>query len=180
LSRFEHAIDTGSFFRLRDVFIEQFTASFEEPPSHLTWDIDPFDDPTHGQQQWTFYHGFSEQYQYLVRVITCAENDLVVLPVLLYGTADPPLGVVSDLERVVTRIRQRFPDVLIRLRADSGCSRPRLHEACERLGVEFSIGVGMNSVLKGLRIVVAQRIRSVRATPVRGGCDGSQSPRGSK
>ena len=53
LSRFEHAIDTGSFFRLRDVFIEQFTASFEEPPSHLTWDIDPFDDPTHGQQQWS-------------------------------------------------------------------------------------------------------------------------------
>lgn len=36
------------------------------------------DDPTHGAQQLTFVHGFYEQYQYLVRVITCAENDLVV------------------------------------------------------------------------------------------------------
>ena len=81
--------------------------------------------------------------------ITCAENDLVVFPVLLHGTADPALGVVVDLERVVTRLRQQFPQVLIRVRADSGFARPRLHEACERLAVEFSIGIGMNSVLKG-------------------------------
>jgi len=79
LSRFENAIDTGSFLRLRDVFIDQFIASFEEPPSQLTLDIDPFDDPTHGQQQLTFFHGHYDQYQYLPRVITCAENDLVIV-----------------------------------------------------------------------------------------------------
>jgi hypothetical protein len=41
-------------------------------------DIDVFDDPTHGQQQLIFFHGYYKQYQYLVRAITCAENDLVV------------------------------------------------------------------------------------------------------
>ena len=49
LSRFENAIDVGSFFRLRDAFIDQFIASFDEPPSQLTLDMDPFDDPTHGK-----------------------------------------------------------------------------------------------------------------------------------
>jgi len=41
-----------------------------------------------GEQQLTFFHGYYKQYQYLVRAITCAENDAVVLPVLLFGTAD--------------------------------------------------------------------------------------------
>lgn len=54
LSRFENSIRAKSLFRLRDVLIDQFIASFEKPPQRLTLDIDPFDDPTHGQQ---FFHG---------------------------------------------------------------------------------------------------------------------------
>ena len=89
LSRFEDAIDTGSFFRLRDLLIDQFIASFDKPPRQLTLDIDPFDDPTHGQQQLTFFHGYYDQYQYLPRAITCAENDMVLDICLLYGSAHP-------------------------------------------------------------------------------------------
>jgi len=48
LSRFENAIDIPALNRLRDVLIDQFIASFEEPPARLTFDIDIFDDPTHG------------------------------------------------------------------------------------------------------------------------------------
>ena len=107
LSRFENAIDMRCFFRLRDVLIDQFIASFDEPPRHLTLDIDTFDDPTHGQQQLTFFHGYYEQYQYLPRAITCAENDLVVGVCLLYGTAHPALGADDDLEYVVRPVAAR-------------------------------------------------------------------------
>ena len=93
LSRFENAIGVDCFFRLQDLLLEQFIASFDKPPTHLTLDIDCFDDPTYGQQQLTFFHGFYDQYQYLPRAITCAENDLVVSVCLLYGTAHPTLGV---------------------------------------------------------------------------------------
>jgi hypothetical protein len=55
LSRFENAIGTRSFFRLREMLVDQFMASFDEPPKTLTLDIDPFNDPTHGQQQLTFF-----------------------------------------------------------------------------------------------------------------------------
>ena len=64
LSRFENSISVDSLFRLRDVMIDQFIDSFEEPPTRLTFDIDTFDDPTHGQQQLTFFHGYYGQYQY--------------------------------------------------------------------------------------------------------------------
>ena len=58
LSRFEHAISIPSLKRLRDVFLDQFIASFDAPPRHLTFDLDAVDDPAHGQQQLTFWHGY--------------------------------------------------------------------------------------------------------------------------
>jgi len=76
-SRFENSISVASLRRLRDVFIDQFIDSFEEPPATLTLDMDPFDDPAHGGQQLIMFHGYYGQYQYLPRVITCAENDQV-------------------------------------------------------------------------------------------------------
>src|SRR5262245_34972057 len=58
LSRFENAISIKSLKRLRDVFIDQFIASFESPPRPLTFDLDAVDDPAHGHQQLTFWHGY--------------------------------------------------------------------------------------------------------------------------
>ena len=150
LSRFENAICTGSFLRLRDVFIDQFIASFQEPPSQLTLDMDPFDDPTHGQQQLTFFHGYYQQYQYLPRVITCAENDLVVDLCLLYGSAHPALGAAEDLEYVVRRLREAWPAVRIYFRGDSGFGVPKVYDACETLDMQYAIGIGMNARLKKL------------------------------
>ena len=148
LSRFENAVSPRSLLRLEDWFIDRFVNSFREPPREVTLDIDVFDDATHGQQQLTLFHGFYKQYQYLVRAITCAENDMVVLPVLLYGTADPALGVGDDLKRIVQALREKFANILIRVRADSGYGKPWLYGICEQLGVEYSIGIGMNNVLK--------------------------------
>jgi len=148
LSRFENAIDVPSLRRLQDVFIDQFIDSFETPPTQITLDIDPFDDPTHGQQQLTFFHGYYRQYQYLPRVITCAENDTVVMACLLHGTAHAALGADDDVEYLVGRLREAFPRVRIVLRADSGLGIPRMYETCERLEIEFTIGIGMNSTLK--------------------------------
>jgi len=150
LSRFENAIDVPSLRRLQDVFIDQFIAAYDAPPTVITLDIDPFDDPTHGQQQLTFYHGYYRQYQYLPRVITCAENDLVAMVCLLFGTAHAALAADDDLEYLVGRLRAAFPDVRIVLRADSGFGVPSMYAACEQLRVDFTIGIGMNTTLKRL------------------------------
>ena len=148
LSRFENAIDVRSFVRLGDLLLDQFIASFPQPPRQLTLDIDPFDDPTHGQQQLTFFHGYYEQYQYLPRVITCAENDLVLAVCLLHGTAHAALGAPDDLAYVLRRLRQAWPDVHIHLRGDSGFGTPAMYAACEQLDIQYTIGIGMNARLK--------------------------------
>ena len=148
LSRFENAIEPKSFLALQDLLVDQFIASFAEPPRSLTLDIDPFDDPTHGHQQLTFFHGYYEQYQYLPRIITCAENDLVVTACLLHGTAHATLGAQDDLAYVVGRLRQAWPDVRIHLRGDSGFGTPTMYEACEALRIDYTLGIGMNARLK--------------------------------
>lgn len=148
LSRFENSIGVQSLGNLRDVLIEQFIASFATPPRHLTLDIDTFDDPTHGQQQLTFFHGYYEQYQYLPRAITCAENDQVVMVCLLHGSAHPALGADDDLEYLVGKLRAAWPSVRIEVRGDSGFGVPAMYAACERLELQYTFGLGMNSVLK--------------------------------
>jgi hypothetical protein len=148
LSRFENAVTARDLLNLEAWFLQRFVDSFPETTHEITLDIDVFDDPTHGQQQLTFFHGFYDQYQYLVRVITCAENDALAMPVLLYGTAHAALGADQDLRRVVLALRQRFPDVRIHVRADSGFGVPRMYDVCEDLHVDYTIGIGMNAVLK--------------------------------
>lgn len=150
LSRFENGVTAADLLRVEAWFLEQFIGSFEKPPHSLTLDIDLFDDPTHGQQQLTFFHGHYNQYQYQVRLITCAENDQIAFPVLLHGTACARLGVMQDLARVVRRLRQAWPDVQIRWRGDCGFGAPAIYEGSEALGIEYTIGLAMNPTLKKL------------------------------
>lgn len=148
LSRFENQITVRSLVGLRDVLIDEFIASFDAPPRHLTFDIDTFDDPTHGQQQLTFFHGYYEQYQYLPRAITCAENDLAVMICLLHGTAHPALGADDDIAYLVGRLRAAWPGVRIEFRGDSGFGLPAMYEVCEWLDLPYTFGLTMNATLK--------------------------------
>lgn len=148
LSRFENQNDIPSLFRLRDVFIEQFIASFARPPITLTFDLDAVDDPTHGSQQLTLFHGFYEQYQYLPLVITCAENDQIVMISLRHGTAAASLGADDDLAYLVNRIRAVWPNVRIRVRGDGGFGNPTMYDECERLDLIYTFGHSTNQVLQ--------------------------------
>jgi hypothetical protein len=148
LSRFENAVTIPDLKRLQECLVQQFLDGFEEPPARITLDIDAFDDPTHGQQQLTFFHGYYQQYQYLPLAITCAETDHVLLVGLRHGTCHPALGADDDLRFVVSRIRERWPDVEIVVRGDSGFGVPSMYQACEELRLTYSFGLGMNPRLQ--------------------------------
>jgi len=150
LSRFENQIDIPSLKRLRDVLIDQFIASFEAPPIALTFDLDAVDDPTHGAQQLTLFHGFYEQHQYLPLVATSADTDQIVLMSLRHGTAIASLGADDDLEYLVTRLRAVWPDVTIRVRGDCGFGNPTMHAVCDRLEILFTFGQATNRTLQRL------------------------------
>lgn len=148
LSRFENAVSIADLWRLRDVLADEFIQSFPTPPRHVTLDLDAFDDPAHGDQQLIMFHGYYEQYQYLPIAITCAENDMVLLVGLRHGTCAATLGVDNDLRYLVGRLREVWPDVHIRVRADSGFGVPLMYDVCKELRLSYTLGIGMNKLLQ--------------------------------
>jgi Transposase DDE domain group 1 len=148
LSRWENAIAIPSLKRLRDVFIDQFIASFDSPPRQLLFDLDAVDDPAHGHQQLVLFHGYYEQYQYFPLIVTCANNDLIVLVSLRPGTVHAALGADDDLEYLVRRLRAVWPAVQIEVRGDAGFGVPWMYAVCERLGLTYTFGLSGNSVLQ--------------------------------
>jgi hypothetical protein len=148
LSRFENTINIKSLKRLRDVFIDQFIASFPTPPRRLTLDLDAIDDPAHGHQQLTFWHGYYDQNQYLPLAITCADNDQFVLLSLRPGNVHAALGADDDLAYLVGRLRQVWPDVVIVVRGDAGFGVPWMYDICERLQLLYTFGLSSNAVLQ--------------------------------
>lgn len=148
LSRFENQINIKSLFRLREVLVAQFIASFAQPPLTLTFDLDPVDDQTHGSQQLSLFHGYYEQYQYLPMVITSAETDQIVMVSLRHGTAAAALGADDDLQFLVTRVRAAFPGVTIRVRGDCGLGVPTMYDMSESLDVIYTFGQSANAVLQ--------------------------------
>src|SRR5262249_13836235 len=148
LSRFENAIDIPSLKRLRDTFVDQFIASFDSPPRRLTLDLDAVDDPAHGHQQLTFWHGYYDQNQYLPLLNTCADNDQFVLLSLRPGNVHAALGADDDLEYLVGRLRRAWPDVVLVIRGDAGFGVPAMYAVCERLGLLYTFGLASNAVLQ--------------------------------
>ena len=149
ISRLENSVTAGDLLKMQDWFIGRFVESFAEEPAEITLDIDTFDDPAHGHQQLVLFHGFYNQYQYQVRAITCANNDMVVLPSLLFGSAHASLGAADDLRRVIEKLRRRFPHVTVHVRADSGFAVPEMYDTLESMSdVIYSIGYQMNSRVK--------------------------------
>ena len=164
LSRFENAITIAALKRLRDVFIDQFIASFATPPQHLTFDLDAVDDPAHGAQQLVLFHGYFEQYQYFPAFITCADNDQVVVLSLRPGAVHAALGADDDLEYLVCRLRRVWPGVHIHIRGDAGYGMPWMYAVCERLSIDYTFGIAANNVLKKSSKALLQQAEANFAT----------------
>ncbi len=148
LSRFENQVSVADLKRLGDVLLEKFLDSFETIPHRLTFDLDAVDDPAHGEQQLVLFHAYYEQHQYLPLLISNEETGQFVCVSLRPGNVHASLGADDDLERVVTAVRRRRPDVEIVVRGDCGFGVPAMYRVCERLGLTYTFGIGGNSALK--------------------------------
>ena len=65
LCRLEKRGDRRAMWRLHEVLVEQFIASFPTPPPELILDFDATGDPVQGHQEGRFFHGYYDQYCFL-------------------------------------------------------------------------------------------------------------------
>jgi Transposase DDE domain group 1 len=127
---------------------ELFIRTRRTPPKFVILDVDPTDDPTHGQQVLSFFHGYFDQHQYFPLLVFDGDSGFPLAAWLRPGTVHASCGVVTTLRSIVAALRAAWPDVLILLRGDSGLAVPEVYEFCEAEGLLYAIGYSSNDVLK--------------------------------
>lgn len=136
-------VKEGTFERL---FVDLFLESFSEEPTEIMLDLDATDAPLHGEQEDRFFHGYYDHYCYLPLYIFCGKKLLCAK--LRPANIDGSAGALEELERIVGKIRERWPNVRIILRADSGFCREELMGWCEKEGIDYIFGLARNARLE--------------------------------
>ena len=128
------------------LLVDLFLEAHPQPPDHIILDLDATDDRLYGHQEGRFYHGYYRDYCYLPLYVFCGEHLLCAR--LRRSNIDASADAVEELEPVVARIRQRWPQVKIQLRGDSGFCREKLMAWCDREGLDYVFGLAQNPRLK--------------------------------
>jgi hypothetical protein len=132
---------------LNRFLVELFVKTRPAPPARIVLDIDSTDDPAHGQQQLTLFHGHFRQQQYLPLLVFEGETKFPLAGWLRAGTAHPSWGAVEAIEELIAALRQAWPEVEIVVRADGGYAVPAVYEFCEEHELPYVIGYATNEVL---------------------------------
>jgi hypothetical protein len=133
---------------LVDLFLESHVA----PPAQVVLDLDATDIPLYGHQPERFFHGYYDSYCYLPLYIFA--GDQLLSARLRPANQDAAAGSVEEVRRIVTQLRERWPEVKIVLRADSGFCREELMGWCEQNRVDYLFGLARNQRLA--KIIGAQ------------------------
>ena len=170
LSRFENSVGRPELYLagvgLADLVIEQHRARLRGRARRITIDLDPTDDPTHGQQEFSFFNGHYDTWCYLPLVATLTFNaeptQYVVAAVLRPGNSPAKRGAIGLLRRLFTRLRAAFPRAILRVRLDGGFASPEVFAFLEAERVEYVVAMASNVrlVKRSRRLMGRARMRS--------------------
>jgi hypothetical protein len=173
LSRFENGVSRRQLIAmghvLADTVIAHHRRRLKGRATRITIDLDPTDDPTHGQQEFTFFNGHYDTWCYLPVVATVTFNDeaeqFAVAAVLRPGNAPAHRGARGLLRRLLRPLRAAFPDAVLRVRLDGGFASAQLFAFLEHEQVEYVVAMPSNARLekRARRLMGKARVLS-RAT----------------
>ena len=152
LARARELVRMGREFE--DFVVEQHRKRLGRRAKLVTIDLDPTDDPTHGQQAFTFFNGHYDTWCYLPLLGFLTFNNepdqFLCVSRLRPGNATAPRNSFPVLRRLVAKLRAAFPKATIRVRLDGGFACPRTFALLEELGVEYVVGLPGNKRLDRL------------------------------
>ena len=142
LCRFENRVDPKALWAISEILVEHFIESFKKEPRQLILDFDSTDDPVHGRQVGSFFHGYYDHYCFLPLYVFCGTKLLVSY--LRPSNIDGAKHAWAILSLLVKRLRQTWPKVKIIFRGDSGFCRHQMLQWCENNNVFYIVGISKN------------------------------------
>ena len=165
-SRYQKIVYDGA--AIDRLLVDLFLEAHAVPPTQIILDLDATDDPLHGHQEGRFFHGYYDCYCYLPLYIFC--GDFLLCARLRKADIDGAAGALDELKRIVGQIRERWPQVEILVRADSGFAREEIMAWCEDNTVQYVLGLAKNSRLTQLlapALALAEADFAASGAPVR-------------
>jgi hypothetical protein len=142
------AAQTGRIKILNAYLVDLFIRTRRAVPTEVILDLDASDDPVHGHQRLSGYHGYYRQHQYLPLFVYDGATGFPLAAWLRPGTVHASLGAAEILDAVVTRLRAAWPGVRLQVRSDNGLAVPNLYDYCEANGLPYAFGYATNPVLQ--------------------------------
>ena len=174
LSRFENIVGPRDLYWLTQTLAEVVIGYHQARLAHrrvrrITIDLDPTDDPTHGQQELACFNGHYGTWCYLPMVGTLTFNgertQYLVTAILRPGNAHPTRGVLGLLRRLLGKLRVAFPHARLRVRLDGGFASPAVFTCLEAEGVEYLVAMASNPKLeKRVRRLLGKARMRAKAT----------------
>ena len=128
------------------LLVDLYLESQATPPDEIVLDLDATDIPLYGHQPERFFHGYYDNYCYLPLYIFA--GDQLLCARLRPANQDGAAGSLEEVKRIVGQLRQRWPEVKIVLRADSGFCREELMAWCEQNHTDYVLGLARNQRLR--------------------------------
>ena len=145
--------------------MEQFVASYAEPPPLIVLDMDHSEDPTHGQQELAFYNHHYQSHCYLPLFLFEGLSGKFITAALRPGKRLKGAENAMILKRVLKRLRQHWPETRILLRGDAHFANVELMQlALDDPYTDFLFGLIGNSRLKALAEPHLQSTRRLHDT----------------
>jgi hypothetical protein len=147
ISRLENSLDKRSIFELCYAWIDRYVATLKNRKQVII-DIDATNDPTHGNQQMSMFNGYYGHFMYNELFFHDGQTGQIIVPVLRPGNSHSNKWYVGILKRILIKIKEKYPDIEITIRADSGFSGSGFYKLADEFSLKYAIGQASNEVLK--------------------------------
>ena len=159
LCRLENSLDRRDLLRMGAALIDRVLRQQQRTRGkvrRVTIDVDATEDPTYGQQEFSFFNGYYDSYCYLPLLAFVTFHDAhgheeseqyLAGALLRSGKASGLTGTRGLLRELIRKLRELFPGVIIRVRLDAGFAAAEMFEFLEAQGVEYVVAIAANAVL---------------------------------
>lgn len=156
ISRFENGVGPRELYamgrELAESVIERHRQRLRGRVRHITIDLDPTDDPTHGAQQLTFFNGHYDCWCYLPLLAFLTFDDeaeqYLCAAILRPGNVPATRGARGLLYRLLPRLRIAFPKARFLVRGDGGFASPEIFEFLDaEPRLDYVVAMAENRVL---------------------------------
>lgn len=170
LSRFENSVSRSELYRMGEALgegvIERHRKRLRGKARTVTLDLDPTEDPTHGEQQLSFFNGYYGNWCYLPMMAFVSferePEQYLVTSVLRPGNSPDKKGAIAIIDRVLSRLRPAFKKARFRVRLDAGFAAPDIFDFLDtQPRLEYAVAMPKNKLFLRMSETLMKRARKL-------------------